>query len=193
MIDAAIAVAMLVSLGHPIEQVLEGIASAQVPGRMQLLPMPDAAPTVIVDFAHTPQAVEATLAALRGSFGKLVTVIGCGGDRDASKREGMGRAAASWSDHLIITDDNPRTEDPAAIRAAALRGARSPGSDATIVEVAGRRAAIERALRIADAASVVAILGKGHEQGQQVGDAIFPFDDTVEALAAWERIGGERG
>lgn len=187
MIDAVLALAMLELGGHEASAVLRGLAQAQVPGRMQALSLPPEAPTVIIDFAHTPQAVAATLDALRESFDHVVTVIGCGGDRDAAKRPGMGRAAALRSDVVIITDDNPRTEDPAAIRAATLAGALEAGSGAHVEEVAGRRAAISAALAAAGRSSVVAILGKGHEQGQHVGDQVFPFDDAVEARSAWDR------
>ncbi|GAB3822164.1 UDP-N-acetylmuramoyl-L-alanyl-D-glutamate--2,6-diaminopimelate ligase [Tessaracoccus terricola] len=188
MIDAAVAFAMLAAVGLDPDDILTGLASAQVPGRMQALELGPDAPTVVVDFAHTPQAVAAALDALRGSFARVVTVVGCGGDRDAGKRPGMGRAAAERSDVVVITDDNPRTEDPAAIRAATLAGALEVGGDVVVEEVDGRRAAIRRALELADPDTVVAVLGKGHEQGQHVGGQVLPFDDAVEALGAWDRI-----
>lgn len=187
MVDAAIAVAMLERAGIPAGTTLPGLARAQVPGRMQVLPLPEKAPTVIVDFAHTPQAVAATLDALQG-FGEVITVVGCGGDRDPDKRPLMGRAAAERSDVLIITDDNPRTEDPARIRAAMLAGIGE--SRARVIEVGGRGGAIELALATAGHGSVVAILGKGHEQGQQIGDRIVAFDDALVALEAWRRMEG---
>ena len=187
MVDAAIAVAMLERAGIPAHVTLPGLARAQVPGRMQVLPLPEKAPTVIVDFAHTPQAVAATLDALQG-FGEVITVVGCGGDRDPDKRPLMGRAAAERSDVLIITDDNPRTEDPASIRAAVLAG--TGDSRARVVEAGGRGEAIELAIATAGRDSVVAILGKGHEQGQQIGDRIVAFDDAVVALEAWRRMEG---
>ena len=187
MVDAAIAVAMLERAGIPAGTTLPGLARAQVPGRMQVLPLPEKAPTVIVDFAHTPQAVAATLDALQG-FGEVITVVGCGGDRDPDKRPLMGRAAAERSDVLIITDDNPRTEDPARIRAAMLAGIGE--SRARVIEAGGRGGAIELALATAGHGSVVAILGKGHEQGQQIGDRIVAFDDALVALEAWRRMEG---
>ncbi len=190
MIDAAVALAMLAVAGHPVDIALEGLAVAQVPGRMQQVVLPGEAPCVIVDFAHTPQAVTATLRALRESFDHVVTVIGCGGDRDAAKRPEMGRAAAALSQVVIITDDNPRSEDPGLIRRATMAGAVALGGDAQVEEVAGRRTAIERALGLAGPRSVVAILGKGHEQGQEVAGRILPFDDTVEARDAWARLRG---
>ena len=187
MVDAAIALAMLERVGISVEDVLPGLARAQVPGRMQVLPLPEMAPTVVVDFAHTPQAVAATLDALQG-FSEVITVVGCGGDRDPDKRPLMGRAAAERSDVLIITDDNPRTEDPASIRAAMLAG--TADSRARIIEAGGRGGAIELALATAGRDSVVAILGKGHEQGQQIGDRIVAFDDALVALETWRRMEG---
>ena len=114
--------------------------------------------------------------------------MGCGGDRDPDKRPLMGRAAAERSDVLIITDDNPRTEDPASIRAAMLAG--TADSRARIIEAGGRGGAIELALATAGRDSVVAILGKGHEQGQQIGDRIVAFDDALVALETWRRMEG---
>jgi len=154
---------------------------------MQGLPLPGNAPTVIVDFAHTPQAVAATLEALQG-FAQVITVVGCGGDRDPDKRPMMGHAASSRSDILIITDDNPRSEDPASIRAAMIAG--TADSRARVIEVGGRGQAIDLALATAGRDSVVAILGKGHEQGQQIGDRIVAFDDALVALEAWQRMEG---
>ena len=185
MIDAVVAIVMADTMGVPAEQVLAGLRSAQVPGRMQLLDLGDGAPPVIIDFAHTPQAVAASLDALASSFDHVITVLGCGGDRDREKRPLMGAAAASRSQLLVVTDDNPRTEEPGSIRAAMLAGTKQSGGE--VVEVAGRGAAIEHALVEATAGSVVAILGKGHERGQQVGRDVLDFDDAVEARRAWSR------
>ena len=112
-------------------------------------------------------------------------VIGAGGDRDRAKRPTMGAAAAEGADLVIVTDDNPRTEDPAAIRAEVLAGA--PGA----IEVAGRRAAIEAAVREARQGDLIALLGKGHERGQEIGGEVFPFDDRVELAAALSTRFGE--
>lgn len=183
MIDAAVAVVMAETVGIPVEEALVGLRGAQVPGRMQLLDLPPGAPAVVIDFAHTPQAVAASLDALRQSFDTVITVLGCGGDRDREKRPLMGRAASQRSDLLVVTDDNPRTEDPASIRAAMLEGARPAGGN--VEEVPGRRAAIVHALGRATAGTVVAILGKGHERGQQIGHELVDFDDAVEARRAW--------
>lgn len=191
MIDAAVAMVMADTVDIPIPDVLAGLRSAQVPGRMQLLDLPEGAPAVIVDFAHTPQAVAASLEALAQSFDHVITVLGCGGDRDKEKRPLMGRAAARCSDLLVVTDDNPRTEDPGVIRQAMLAGTTVAKGD--VVEVAGRGAAIEHALAAATAGSVVAILGKGHERGQQIGQDVLDFDDAVEARRAWlENTEGSR-
>ena len=185
MIDAVVALAMLEAVGVPARAALRGLAQAQIPGRMERVDLGPDAPLVVVDFAHTPQAVEAALRSLEG-VGELITVLGCGGDRDAAKRPGMGAAAARLSDVTIITDDNPRTEDPASIRAEVMTGARDalpPGAE--LLEVPGRGSAIETALSMATGASVVAILGKGHERGQILADRTVDFDDVEEAARAW--------
>lgn len=186
MVDAAVAFAMLEAVGVPARAALDGIAAAQVPGRMQRVPLGGDAPLVVVDFAHTPQAVEAALASLSAA-GPVITVLGCGGDRDPDKREDMGAAAARGSRTAIITDDNPRTEDPAAIRARVREGAVAAGG-AEVIEVAGRAAAIEEALRRCGPGDVVAILGKGHEHGQILAEGVVEFDDVSEAEAAWGRL-----
>ena len=183
MIDAVMALVMADSVGIPATDVLPGLRQAQVPGRMQLIDLPGEAPSVVIDFAHTPQAVIASLEALAQSFEHVIVVLGCGGDRDREKRPVMGAAAALRSDVLVVTDDNPRSEDPAAIRREMLAGI--TGGSGVVVEVADRRAAIEHALCHATAGSVVAILGKGHERGQQVGQEVLDFDDAVEARRAW--------
>ncbi|WP_297107062.1 UDP-N-acetylmuramoyl-L-alanyl-D-glutamate--2,6-diaminopimelate ligase [Tessaracoccus sp.] len=186
MIDAAVAFAMLEAVGVAPDDALRGLAAAQVPGRMQRVDLGPGAPVVVVDFAHTPQAVDAALDSL-SAVGPVVTVLGCGGDRDQAKRPEMGEAAAARSALTVITDDNPRSEDPATIRAQVLAGARVVAG-AAVVEVPGRRAAIEAALRSAPAGGVVAILGKGHERGQILSDHTAPFDDVEEAVAAWRRL-----
>ncbi|MFV0429383.1 MAG: UDP-N-acetylmuramoyl-L-alanyl-D-glutamate--2,6-diaminopimelate ligase [Arachnia sp.] len=193
-IDTVVALAMLETAGYEADSVLAGLMSATVPGRMEPLELPGEAPSVVVDFAHTPQAVDAALAALEGGFGQMIAVLGCGGDRDAAKRPAMGAAAAGWADIVIITDDNPRSEDPALIREAAFRGALDAAAQRDpaplVLNIAGRGNAIERALEESSAASVVAILGKGHETGQHMGDRVIDFDDAVEVRRAWERLRG---
>ncbi len=193
MIDALVALAMLETAGYDRGHILSGLARAQVPGRMQRVALPAGAPLVVVDFAHTPQAITAALSSLRQAS-ELIAVFGCGGDRDSTKRSEMGAAAAEVADLVIVTDDNPRFEDPAAIRAAALAGARQAARQAEqqprVVEVAGRRAAIETALREASGDSVVAVLGKGHETGQIVAGVAYDFDDVTQTQAAWQALNG---
>lgn len=190
MIDGAVALAMLEAAGVPADHALSGLASAQVPGRMQRAVLDEDAPLIIVDFAHTPQAVRGTLESL-ARLGPVTTVLGCGGDRDPEKRPLMGAAAAELSRLVVVTDDNPRTEDPAAIRAATLAGAR--GGPAEVVEVPGRAEAIELAIARTGRDGVVAILGKGHEQGQIFADRVVDFDDVAVARRSWARIrGGDR-
>ncbi|AQP46006.1 UDP-N-acetylmuramoyl-L-alanyl-D-glutamate--2,6-diaminopimelate ligase [Tessaracoccus flavus] len=185
MIDAAVSLAMLEAAGTPTDAALRGLRAAQVPGRMQRVPLDGPAPMVVVDFAHTPQAVSAAVESL-AVLGPVITVLGCGGDRDADKRPHMGAAAARASALTIVTDDNPRSEPPEDIRAQTLAGARAAGGD--VVEVPGRRAAIEEALRRAAPGTVVAILGKGHERGQILADRTVDFDDAQEATHAWRRL-----
>jgi UDP-N-acetylmuramoyl-L-alanyl-D-glutamate--2,6-diaminopimelate ligase len=143
----------------------------------------------VVDYAHKPDAVTAVLSALRPvTAGRLIVVLGAGGDRDHGKRPLMGAAAASIADLVIVTDDNPRSENPAAIRAAVLGGA-SPGTGAAI-EIGDRREAITHAVSIAHRGDTVVIAGKGHERGQEIAGAVHPFDDReVLASAIDEKLG----
>ena len=147
-----------------------------VRGRLERAVISRAGAPVYVDYAHTPDAIEAAIAALRPHVeGRLITVLGAGGDRDHGKRPEMGAVAARLSDVVIVTDDNPRSEDPAAIRKAVLAGA----PDA--IEVGDRRSAIGEAIAMAEAGDIVLVAGKGHEQGQIVGDQVLPFDDVTVA------------
>ena len=147
-----------------------------VRGRLERAVISRAGAPVYVDYAHTPDAIEAAIAALRPHVeGRLITVLGAGGDRDHGKRPEMGAVAARLSDVVIVTDDNPRSEDPAAIRKAVLAGA----PDA--IEVGDRRTAIGEAIAMAEAGDIVLVAGKGHEQGQIVGDQVLPFDDVTVA------------
>ena len=131
---------------------------------------------VYVDYAHTPDGLQAAIEALRPhTRGRLITLFGAGGDRDAGKRPMMGRVASELSDIVIVTDDNPRGEDPQAIRAAIMAGA--PGAR----EIGGRRAAIAAAIAEAGPDDIVLLAGKGHEQGQIIGDRVLPFDDVTVA------------
>ena len=152
---------------------------APVRGRLERAVISRAGVPVYIDYAHTPDALEAAIAALRPHVAKtgarLITVFGAGGDRDQGKRPEMGAVAVRMSDVVIVTDDNPRSEDPAKIRSAIMAAA--PGA----TEVAGRREAIAEAIRIARAGDIVLVAGKGHETGQIVGDRVLPFDDALVA------------
>ena len=176
-----------------------GFATLAVPGRMQRVPLGAGAPQVYVDFAHTPQAVESALTALaeRSGRGRLICVVGCGGDRDPAKRGPMGAAAVRGADVVVVTDDNPRTEEPQSIRSAVLAGAAAAIRDerpaVELIDGADRRHALRVALSLA-AESVdaeqqqIAVLGKGHEQGQQIGDRIWPFDDVQVVRELWAEL-----
>ena len=147
-----------------------------VRGRLERAVISRAGAPVYIDYAHTPDAVEAAIDALRPHVeGKLITVLGAGGDRDEGKRPEMGEVAARLSDVVIVTDDNPRSEDPALIRRAMLGGA--PGA----TEIGDRREAIAAAIAMAKAGDIVLVAGKGHEQGQIIGDKVLPFDDVTVA------------
>jgi UDP-N-acetylmuramoyl-L-alanyl-D-glutamate--2,6-diaminopimelate ligase len=149
-----------------------------VRGRLELVARLPNGAAIYVDYAHKPDALVAILEALRHhTAGKLVVVFGCGGDRDAGKRPLMGEIASRLADRVIVTDDNPRSEKPAAIRAAIL--ARAPHA----LEIGDRADAIVTAIRELDAGDVLVIAGKGHEQGQIIGRNVYPFDDAVVARA----------
>lgn len=188
--NATTAVAMLDLAGVDLGQALPGLASARVPGRMQRVELGDGAPRAVVDFAHTPESVAAALASLPS--GRKIAVLGCGGDRDQAKRAPMGAAAASGAAIVVVTDDNPRSEDPAQIRASVLEGARerAGSTGAQVIDGLGRRHAIETALSLATPDDWVVVLGKGHETGQQLADRIVPFDDVTALAEAWAEIRG---
>jgi UDP-N-acetylmuramoyl-L-alanyl-D-glutamate--2,6-diaminopimelate ligase len=188
--NALLAIASLVAVGVDAQVAADGVARcAGVPGRLERVGSPQAGPGEVlgvVDYAHKPDAIVAVLRALRELAdyrgGRVICVLGAGGDRDRGKRPVMGRAGAEGSDLLIVTDDNPRTEDPARIRAEVAAGAE--GTEAEVVVVEGRRAAIDEAVRRARPGDVVALLGKGHEIGQEINGEVLPFDDRVELAAA---------
>ncbi len=189
--NALLALAGLVAVGVEPEVAAVGVAACPgVPGRLERVQAPGPV-TGIVDYAHKPDAIVAVLAALRGAGdAQLICVIGAGGDRDTGKRPVMGQAAAQGADLVLVTDDNPRTEEPAAIRAQVLAGARSVAG-AQVREVDGRRAAIAEAVALARPGDVIALLGKGHETGQEIAGVLHPFDDRIElARALNERFGG---
>jgi UDP-N-acetylmuramoyl-L-alanyl-D-glutamate--2,6-diaminopimelate ligase len=177
--NAVLAVALLDAVGIDVGMALAGLAQTVVPGRME--PVEAGQPFVaVVDYAHTPDAVSTALAALReATTGRVITVLGCGGDRDPGKRAAMGTAAASASDVLVVTDDNPRSEDPAAIRAAMLAGVREVPEHrrAEVHEVPGRRDALATAVGLARPGDTLLVAGKGHETGQEIAGTVHPFDD----------------
>lgn len=175
--NALTAAGLVIATGGDVAATLANLARLQpVRGRLERAAIARSGAPVYVDYAHTPDALEAAIAALKPhTSGRLILVFGAGGDRDTGKREPMGQAAAAGADVVIVTDDNPRNEDAAAIRAEVLKGA----PDAT--EIGGRREAIAAAVAMAGAEDIVLIAGKGHEQGQIVGDRVLPFDDVSVA------------
>lgn len=190
--NATTAAAVLDLAGIDLATALPGFAAAAVPGRMQRVDLGSRGPIVVVDFAHTPEAVAAALAALPD--GRRLVVLGCGGDRDRHKRGPMGAAAALGADVVIVTDDNPRSEEPSEIRAQVMAGARSAAisSGAEVIDGGDRADAIRLALSTAGSGDWVAILGKGHETGQQLRDRTIVFDDVDQVRRQWAELGGER-
>lgn len=162
-----------------------------VRGRMQLAATRDNGAAVYVDYAHTPDAVSTALQALRPHvMGRLWVIVGAGGDRDAGKRPLMGAAAAEHADQVVVTDDNPRSEDPATIRAAVMAGAVDHGG-AEVQEIGDRAEAILRAIDALGAGDALLIAGKGHESGQIIGDSVLPFDDVEQASVAVAALEGK--
>lgn len=183
--NALAAIAVCTEVGLDLDAAIDGVAAAPpVGGRMERVDAdPDVA--VIVDYAHKPDALRAVLAALRPvTPGRLILVVGAGGDRDRGKRPIMGEVGAASADLLVVTDDNPRSEEPASIRAEIVEGARGSSATAEVVEVGDRREAIRYAVATAQPGDTVLIAGKGHETGQEVGTTVLPFDDRAEARAA---------
>jgi len=175
--NALMAAGLVLATGGTLDRVLGLLARVQpVRGRLERAVITRAGAPVYVDYAHTPDGLRAAIEALRPhTQGRLITVFGAGGDRDAGKRPLMGEVASELSDLVIVTDDNPRSEDPAAIRAAIMTGA--PGAR----EIGGRRDAIAAAIAQAGADDIILLAGKGHEQGQIIGDRVLPFDDVTVA------------
>jgi UDP-N-acetylmuramoyl-L-alanyl-D-glutamate--2,6-diaminopimelate ligase len=187
--NAVGAAAMAAKSGVEQSDALAAIAELKgVPGRLELAARtPDGAP-VLVDFAHTPDGLDKLIRAARPhTKGRIIIVFGCGGDRDPTKRQPMGEIAVKLADTVIVTDDNPRSEDPAAIRAAIMQGA------AGATEIGDRAAAIREALSGMTADDTLLIAGKGHETGQKIGDVTHPFDDREEARKAVAEMGGGDG
>jgi UDP-N-acetylmuramoyl-L-alanyl-D-glutamate--2,6-diaminopimelate ligase len=179
---AAVGLARLLEVED--DAIVRGVAAVTgVPGRFEAVD--EGQPfTVLVDFAHTPDALANVLAEARNlATGRVVCVFGCGGDRDRAKRSLMGEVASRLADTVIVTSDNPRSEDPLAIIEEALAG-----TDGNAESEPDRAAAIERALGLAQEGDVVVIAGKGHEQGQEFGERTLPFDDREVARAALRRL-----
>jgi len=178
--NALTAAGLVIATGGDVAQTIQNLSRLQpVRGRLERAVINRAGAPVYVDYAHTPDALEAAIEALKPhTAGRLIVVFGAGGDRDHGKRELMGEIAARYGDVVIVTDDNPRSENPADIRAEVLKGA----PQAT--EIGDRRRAIIEAVMIAGAEDIVLIAGKGHEQGQIVGDLVLPFDDVTVAREA---------
>lgn len=173
------ALGLAMGCGIALEKLLPHLESIKpVPGRMEMMnPGDEKCPTVVVDYAHTPDGLQTALKALRPmTQGKLWVVFGCGGDRDPVKRPQMGKIAADTADHVIVTDDNPRTEEAAPIRAQILAAA----PHAT--EIADRAEAIASAVNKAEVGDIILVAGKGHETGQLVKGKVLPFSDIDEAM-----------
>lgn len=183
--NALCAFAMGVEAGFDAHALAAGLAAVSgVPGRLERVGGGPNQPSVYVDYAHKPDAVAAALRALRPlTEGRLIIVIGAGGDRDTGKRTLMGAAAAEFADRVVITDDNPRSEDPAAIRETVAEGARSV-TGAQVRLIGDRAEAIREAIADASPGDIVVIAGKGHETGQEIAGIVHPFDDAVVARSA---------
>jgi len=187
--NCLLAVALLDAVGVSPEAAAPGLRAATVPGRLQPIDRGQGF-LALVDYAHKPGALRAVLETLRAQTqGRVAVVFGAGGNRDAGKREPMGRVAAELADLVVITDDNPRDEDPADIRATIMTGANAAGGATTVVEIGDRREAIDYAVRWARDGDVVLVAGKGHEAGQTSRGQTRPFDDRDELAGALDAHG----
>ncbi|WP_051898891.1 UDP-N-acetylmuramoyl-L-alanyl-D-glutamate--2,6-diaminopimelate ligase [Sciscionella sediminilitoris] len=192
--NAILAAAVLYSAGVPVGDIAHGLSSVDVPGRMERVDAGQSF-TAVVDYSHKPAAVEFAIGAVRtqlersGSGGRIIVVLGCGGDRDRGKRPQMGAVAARMADVLVVTDDNPRSEDPSTIRKAMLEGAYAvpEGERGEVLEIGDRRAAITEAVSRAGERDVLVVAGKGHETGQEIEGVVHPFSDRDELEAAIRR------
>ena len=173
--NALMAAGIVIATGEPAEKVIPLIATLTgVKGRLEQVAISNGA-MIVIDYAHKPEALMAVLDTLRPyTTGQLVCVMGCGGDRDAGKRPIMGEIAANKADIVIVTDDNPRTEDPEKIRAAIISGMKNTKN---VFNIADRRHAIETAITMVKAGDILIIAGKGHETGQIIGQITLPFSD----------------
>jgi UDP-N-acetylmuramoyl-L-alanyl-D-glutamate--2,6-diaminopimelate ligase len=180
--NALVAAGLAIATGTPVDTALEALETLKgAPGRLDLAGTTASGAPVFVDYSHKPDALEKAIAALRPyTRGRLVVVFGCGGDRDPGKRPVMGAIAVANADVTIVTDDNPRSEDPADIRRQILAAA--PGA----IEIGDRTEAIHMGVKLLQAGDILMIAGKGHETGQIVGDRVLPFSDVDAAIAAIE-------
>jgi UDP-N-acetylmuramoyl-L-alanyl-D-glutamate--2,6-diaminopimelate ligase len=178
--NVLVAAGLCVAAGEKADAVLAALETLEgAPGRMQRVGAGPRGGEAYVDYAHTPDGVTTVLEALRPHAARrLIVVFGAGGDRDRGKRPLMGAAAAAGADLAIVTDDNPRSENPASIRAEIMAGA--PG----LIEIGDRRQAIGAAAAQLEDGDILVVAGKGHEQGQVVGETVLPFDDVAETRAA---------
>lgn len=174
--NALVAAGLCIAAGEPVAVVMKALETLEgAPARLQLIGSGPRGGVAYVDYAHTPDGLETVLKALRPHVeGKLIVVFGAGGDRDRTKRPLMGAIAASLADVAIVTDDNPRSEDPAAIRAEVMAGTTG------MQDIGDRRAAIRAGVSLLEAGDVLVVAGKGHEQGQIVAGIVHPFDDVIE-------------
>ena len=177
--------------GLTLDEIAAGAATgAQVPGRFEVVPSGDTGITVVVDYAHTEDALRNLISLARelvkARGGRVITLFGCGGDRDRTKRPRMGRAAGEGSDLVVLTSDNPRSEEPMAIIEEALAGVNETGTDCIVEE--DRKGAIEIAIRSARSGDIVLLAGKGHEKVQILREGTVPFDDVTTAAAVLERM-----
>jgi UDP-N-acetylmuramoyl-L-alanyl-D-glutamate--2,6-diaminopimelate ligase len=184
--NALVASGLVIGLGGDPAKVFAALEHLKgAPGRVEKVAFAASGAPIYVDYAHTPDSLEKVLSALRPhASGKLHVIFGCGGDRDKGKRPLMGEAAANFADVVVVTDDNPRTEDAATIRREVLAGA--PGAR----EIADRADAIRAGIAALERGDILVIAGKGHETGQIVGSEARPFSDRHEAIEAAVSLGG---
>lgn len=194
--NAAVAIVAAHAAGVPLDAAIRGVATAHaVPGRMErVIERSDVDPLAIVDYAHTPDALELALQGVRPiTPGKLILIFGSDGDRDQGKRPVMGEIAARLADVIVLTDENPRSEEPAAIRAAIRAGIEKVRPDlADVHEVEPRVAAVEYGLRLGGPGDTVIVTGKGHEPTQEIAGTFYRYNDRDAYKAAHERIVSER-
>lgn len=190
--NALLAAGLVIGAGADPDEVFAALPHlSTVRGRMELAATRANGASVFVDYAHTPDAIATALKAMRPHvMGRIVAIIGAGGDRDTSKRPLMGEAAVRNADIVIVTDDNPRSEDPASIRAQVLAGALNGTGTPSVTEVGDRAEAILRGVDALGPGDALLIAGKGHESGQTIGDTVLPFDDVEQASVAVAALEG---